>query len=139
MGDMDRVARLRSVPLFAGLDDPALSSVLDRATEFEAAKGHVLAERGLPGAGLFVIEEGAVIVELRDREVRLSEGDFFGEIALLDESSSHIARVRAETAVRCLALSRDDLLGLLHEQPAIAIAMLRTLARRMEDSAKPPS
>jgi CRP-like cAMP-binding protein len=137
MADKERSARLRSVPMFADLGDEAVDRVLDHAAEFEAAKGHVLVERGLPGAGLFVIEQGTVVVELRDREVELHEGDFFGEISLLDDSASHMARVRAATPVRCLALARDDLLELLQEEPRIAIAMLKTLARRMNDSRSP--
>ncbi|HET7481588.1 MAG TPA: cyclic nucleotide-binding domain-containing protein [Actinomycetota bacterium] len=136
MTDRDDLDKLRRVPLFSALDDAALARVADLATEFDAAHGHVLVERGRPGAGLFVIEEGSVVVELRDREVTLGAGEFFGEIALLDDTASHVARVKAASPVRGVALARDDFMELLRGQPAIAITMLRTLAHRLGDSVR---
>jgi voltage-gated potassium channel len=102
----EKIARLRSVPLFADLSDASLQLVLDRATEFECPSGLVLVAPGQPGSGLFVIEEGSVVVELRDRKIELSEGQFFGELALLLEDFTHSARVRTITHVRAVAIDR---------------------------------
>ena len=44
-----------------------------------------------------------------------------------------VARVRAATDVRCLAIRRDDFTALLEAEPALALAMLRTLASRLVD------
>jgi CRP-like cAMP-binding protein len=130
----ERVERLRSVPLFAGLSDASLQRVLERATEFEAAPGHVLVQPHQPGAGLFVIEDGTVTVELRDKKVELGEGEFFGELALLDEDAVHSGRVCAATPLRCLAIARDDFAELLETEPTIARSMLRVLARRLSQA-----
>lgn len=126
------VEKLRSIPLFAELDVEALARVAELATEFEAQAGHVLVEVGQPGSGMFVLEEGTVVVELPDgRERDLEPGEFFGEIALLTDHPRN-ARVQARTPVRCLAISRTDFARLLQEEPQIGIAMLPKLAARIE-------
>jgi CRP/FNR family cyclic AMP-dependent transcriptional regulator len=126
------VEKLRGIPLFAELDDAALTRVAELATEFEAQAGHVLVEVGQPGSGMFVLEEGTVTVELPDgRERDLEPGEFFGEIALLTDHPRN-ARVQAKTPVRCLAISRTDFARLLQEEPQIGLAMLPKLAARIE-------
>lgn len=125
--------KLRAIPLFAELDDGALAQVADLATEFEAEAGHVLVQPGTSGAGMFVLEEGTVEVELPGRRVRLGPGEFFGELAILHDGMARTARVRAKTHVRCLAISRADFARLLDEQPRIAVSMLPILARRLAD------
>jgi CRP-like cAMP-binding protein len=132
----ERVEKLRSVPLFSGLTDPSLEQILNRASEFEASPGHVLVQPNQPGAGLFVIEEGTVTVELRDRKVELGEGEFFGELALLDESITHTGRVIATTQLKALAISRDDFAELLEREPTIARLMLRVLAKRVAQATR---
>lgn len=127
-----RIERLRSVPIFRELDDDALHSILDCATEFDAPAHHVLAEAGMAGAGLFVIEEGAVVVEVPGHPRELGPGEFFGELSLLVDAP-RAARVRTRTASRCLALSRHDFERLLASEPPMALAMLRVLARRILD------
>jgi CRP-like cAMP-binding protein len=127
----EQIAKLRAVPLFAGLNDEALAQILEHATDFEAAPGHVLVQPNQPGAGLFVIEEGSVTVELKDRKIDLGEGEFFGELALLDEKAVHGGRVCAATPLRALAISRDQFDELLENEPTIAKSMLRVLARRL--------
>src|ERR671929_2190073 len=111
-----RIERLRSVPLFAQCGDETLGRILELATEVEVAMGHVLTERGQPGAGLFVIEDSEVTVSLDSGSVTLGPGDFFGEMALLHEGAVRSARVAAATPVRFLAIARDDFLALLHSE-----------------------
>ena len=129
--DQERIDNLRKVPLFAQLNDEALSQVLSCATEFEAAPGHVLVQTNQPGTGLFVIEEGSVTVELPNKKVELGPGDFFGELALLRDDQRHTARVAASSAMKGLAIRRDTFDNLLDKEPTLAIAMLKTLARRV--------
>lgn len=126
-----RLQHLRQIPLFAELSDATLERILDCATEFEARHGHVLVQPDQPGAGLFVIEDGTATVELRDRKIELGPGEFFGELALLDERAIHAGRVCASTQLHCLAISRDDFDELLEAEPKLAIAMLKALARRL--------
>ncbi len=126
----ERVEKLRSVPLFGSLSESSLERVLDRATEFEAEPGHVLVQPNQPGAGLFVIEEGTVTVETKDRKIELGEGEFFGELALL-EDVTHTGRVCASTPLKALAINRDDFAELLEAEPTLARSMLKVLARRL--------
>lgn len=129
--DRERIESLRGVPLFAQLSDEALSQVLACATEFDATPGHVLVQTNQAGTGLFVIEDGTAAVELSGRKVDLGPGDFFGELALLRDDERHMARVSATSAIKGLAIRRDDFENLLDKEPTIAIAMLRTLAKRV--------
>ena len=126
-----RLKKLRRIPLFAELSDAALERILDRATEFEARHGHVLIQPDQPGAGLFVIEDGSATVELKGKKIELGPGEFFGELALLDERATHTGRVCAATELRCLAIARDDFDELLQDEPKMAIAMLKALAHRL--------
>jgi len=127
----DLLARLRSVPLFAELGDDSLKLLADHVAEFEARRGHLLAQPGQPGAGLFILLDGRVKVELPTKTVELGPGEFFGELALLDESAVHTGRVVSDSNIKCLALSRDDFDDLLRAEPTIAVTMLRVLARRL--------
>lgn len=119
--------RLRSIPLFADLDEDSLGRLAAAATEVEAPAGRALIERGRPGAGLFVLEEGEVTVEAPEGVRELGPGEVFGERALLGDNINRTARVRAKTDVRCLAIGRPDLEQLLAEDPRLAY-LLRGLA-----------
>ncbi len=119
--------------MFEQLSDDSLREVLATATEFEAEEGHVLVQPNQPGTGLFVIEEGTVTVELKDRISELQPGDFFGELALLRETETHTARVCTSSRVRCLAIRREDFDRLLEKEPVMAVAMLRTVAKRLAE------
>jgi CRP-like cAMP-binding protein len=127
----DLLTSLRSVPLFAELSDESLKLVAEHVTEFEARRGHLLAQPGQPGAGLFILLDGSVRVELPHRTVDLGPGEFFGELALLDEAAVHTGRVVSDSNIRCLAVSRDDFDDLLQSEPTIAVIMLKVLARRL--------
>ncbi len=50
----DRLARLRDVPIFAGLDEDVLERIRELTTEIECPAGQVLARGHDPGAGMFV-------------------------------------------------------------------------------------
>ena len=127
----DRLARLRETPIFAELDEDVLQRILGLTTELESPAGQVLVRADDPGAGMFVIEEGTVVVEARGRTIELGPGEFFGELSLLVPESTRVARVRAKTDVRCLAIGRLDFEQLLEDEPRIALAMLPVVARRL--------
>lgn len=128
------IDRLRQVPLFATLGQAGLERVAALATEFEALPGHVLMERGQPGTGIFVIEEGAVRIDVPGGEsVVLGPGSFVGELAVLADTP-RTARVSVIEDLRALAIRRSDLSRLLNEEPSLAVNMLCTLARRFVDT-----
>ena len=133
----DLVDKLRRVPLFASLDDVGLAHVGGIAAEFEVSAGHIFMERGQPGNGVFIIEEGTVRVDLPSGDVvERGAGQFFGELSVLADTQ-RTARVSASTDVRCIAISRRDLLALLEERSDIALAMLREVATRLAEMTRP--
>ena len=131
MTGADRTSRLRAIPLFAGLEDDALERIAELATDVEARAGQVLTRANEPGAGMFVVEEGTVAVELRSRTIEFGPGEFFGELSLLVPDARRIARVRATSDARLLAVSRADFAALLESDPRIAVSMLPVLAQRL--------
>jgi CRP/FNR family transcriptional regulator, cyclic AMP receptor protein len=124
---------LRTLALFQGVSDAGLEQVAACSGEIRYEPGQVLALPGDPGSGMFVILEGEVSVVARGGTFNLGPGDFFGELALLNPEAERVARVRAATPVRCIALSRDDAVALIESEPALALTMLRELARRLAD------
>ena len=137
MGDRDQLERLRGIPAFAGLDDEALERIASASTEVSWPAGQVLARADDPGAGMFVVMEGTVVVEAPGRTIELGSGQVFGELSLLVPESTRAARVRATTPVRCVAIDRGAFEGLLDE-PAFARAMLVVVARRLWDVMRGP-
>ena len=125
---------LRSVPLFARVSDGGLERIAASLGELTCEPGQVLTLPGDPGSGMFVILEGRVSIEARGGTYELGSGDFFGELALLSPGTERVARVRAATDVRCIGLPRDEALELIESEPALALAMLRELARRLADA-----
>lgn len=124
------VDELRQLPLFAAASDAGLERVATTAGELECPAGQVVALEGDPGSGMFVIVDGTALVEWRGGSVELGPGTFFGELTLLAPGGTRIARVRAATDMRCLAIPRDDAIALVESEPSVALVMLREVARR---------
>jgi len=88
--------------------------------EAEVAAGQMLIERGQPGAGLYVILEGTVLVEAPEQTLELGPGAFIGERALLSADGLRTARVRAISDVRVLAVDRIEFDRLCADDPGFA-------------------
>jgi CRP-like cAMP-binding protein len=73
-----RVEDLRSIPLFAHLEQEALEQLAAAANEVDAPAGQPLTHPGAAGTGMFFIVEGTVEVEARETWRELGPGDFFG-------------------------------------------------------------
>lgn len=127
------VEKLSSVPLFGSLDSAELEAISALVIPFDAPGGHVLVQPGQVGAGLFLIDEGTVTLSVHDRNLELGPGEFFGELALLDDRAVRTARVRAKTAVSGYCITRDDFKALIDRDPTIAVYMLKVLAHRLVD------
>ena len=125
---------LRGLPPLDGVSEAGLERVAACAAEVDCAAGQVLALPDDPGSGMYVIREGTVAVELRTGTLELGPGDFFGELALLVENGTRVARVRATSQVRCISIPRDDFLRLVETEPAFALHLLRELARRLVEA-----
>jgi CRP-like cAMP-binding protein len=111
--------RLRALLLFSDLDDEQLDVLASGAREFTVAAGKPLIQRGDPGSGLFVLEEGTAVVDSPEGSSELGPGDVFGERSLIDDTE-RTARVRAKTDLRCLAIPRPELERVLVARPDLA-------------------
>lgn len=128
---------LRGVPIFADLE-PAAAAGLERlVVQRDYPAGAVLVSQEEPGDALFVLVRGKVKVALYSesgREVILSvfrtPGDFFGELALLDDDPRS-ANVLAVEPSRLLILRRRDFRALIAAHPRTALRALTELARRL--------
>jgi CRP-like cAMP-binding protein len=125
--------RLCSVPMFAELERDHLKAVAAVVEDFECEPGLVLAHAGMVSAGMFLIEEGEIEVSLKDRTVTVGPGEVLGELAVLDDRHVHTNRAKTRTVVRGYVISRDDFEKLLHDEPKIAIPLLRVVAQRLVD------
>ena len=127
---------LRSVPLFASLDDAAAEGLRDLLAERAARAGERLVRAGEAGDALYLIEGGRVRIHLRDAggdDVTLAElarGDFFGEMALLDGKPRSADATVLEDA-RLFVLTRDDFLRFVRSNPDVALRMLSAVADRL--------
>ncbi len=131
-----RVDLLRAVELFSGLDESTLRAVAEATSEVEFAPGRYIMLEGQIGSGLFIIISGAVRVVHGDEVLaRLGPGDFFGELAVLDQAPRAASVVAEEQSV-CLALASWDLLSLLERDPKLSLALLRALAGRIRSLAE---
>ena len=128
------VGQLRGLPPLDGISEEGLARVAACAAEVTREAGQVLALPDDPGSGMYVIREGTGAVELRTGTIELGPGDFFGELALLVEDGTRVARVRATSAVRCVSIPRDDFLELVESEPVFALHLLRELARRLVEA-----
>jgi CRP-like cAMP-binding protein len=125
---------LRRLRLFMDLDDSELDELLPRWTEIEEPRGTRLMVHGSPGFGFMVILEGEAEVATPDGSThRLTRGDFFGEMELLDHRGRS-ATVVSKTPMRLLALVEKDFKPMLMAHPQVAYRLLQTLSRRIRDA-----
>lgn len=136
---MGKVEFLQSVPIFSDLSDSTLTKVSQKMVSRSYDKGKMILLEDAMGETFFVITKGSVkVTRLSDdgREVILAilgEGDFFGEMALLD-GEGRSANIVAIDDSEVLTLSRGDFLDILETFPKIAISFLEELARRLRKS-----
>lgn len=127
------VEYLRKAPIFKGLGDKDLESIARSLKERSYPPGSVILKQGDPGVGFFIIVQGRVEVSHNGHRIReLGPGDFFGEMALMEERK-RTATVTAKEATRCLQLVRWDFRALLKEHPDIAVKMLEVVVQRLRD------
>ncbi|HEX6261762.1 MAG TPA: cyclic nucleotide-binding domain-containing protein [Actinomycetota bacterium] len=115
------VERVKSIPLFADLSQSERELVARHADEVEVEAGRHLIEEGEIGWEFFVIESGAVEVKVGDDPVAtLGPGDFFGEVALKDESHRRTATVVATEPSTLIVMTGQAFRTFEGDMPALA-------------------
>jgi CRP-like cAMP-binding protein len=132
-----RVEALRRVPLFSELGDEELQRVAEAVNEVQVPAEQLLVQPGTAGTGMFFIAEGTAVVETKRDEIELGPGQFFGELALINEDATRTARVRAKTELSCLALDRASFRKLVAEHPEVAASLLEVALGRLAENAAP--
>jgi CRP/FNR family transcriptional regulator, cyclic AMP receptor protein len=127
---------IRSVPLFASLDDQAAVELRNLLTFKNAENGTMLFRKGDSGDALYLLESGRVRISLQDEDgdevtlADLAQGDFFGEMALIDGRQRSADATVFEDA-RLAILSRNDFLSFVRSSPDVALEMLAALTDRL--------
>ncbi len=126
-----KLAMLRAVPLFVGLDEHELEAVGALTDEVDVPAGRELITEGTFGNEFFLILEGRIRIHRAGSTlVTMGPGDFLGEIALIDHGR-RTASATCETACRLLVLGHREFHSLLDAQPDIRVHVLEALARRV--------
>lgn len=130
-----KVEFLGVVPLFEGLGQEDLERVAEATRVVSFESGEPIVEIGEPGRSLYVVVSGNVQVFYPARTsefelARLGPGDFFGEMALLNDKPRS-ATVRALGAVQALVLDKGDFRNLVVDRPEVALKVLEVLSVRI--------
>jgi CRP-like cAMP-binding protein len=127
----DWLATLAEVPLFEGVSKRHLRRIAKLARIRRFAAGSTMVRTGDPGRSFYILLDGtAKVVRVHGRPRRLGSGDYFGEMALLD-GAPRSAAVVADGEVLALTIDRAGFRKLLRNEPALAEALLATLAARL--------
>ncbi len=130
----ERLERLGSVRLFEGLSKADLKHLLAISKVVNHAEGHVIINEGDRGAGFHLILEGeARVVRGGRTAVRLGPGEFFGEMALIDEGT-RTATVIAATPMTTLSILAWDFRPLVKRRPEMAWKLLVHLTVRLREA-----
>ncbi len=121
-------ARLKGVPFFSSMGKSDLAAVARQTDEVDVPAGKVLAREGEFGDEFFVIDSGTAEVTKAGKCVaELGPGDFFGEMALLEEDR-RVATVTATSPMSLIVMTRASFRSLdrsmtqLHDTVSKAIA-----------------
>ena len=132
---------LRSVPLFAGLDDQALAALASAGQLRQVSKGKTLFSQADSADAFYLVCSGRIAILLASpdgRELVINEmrpGDGFGELGLITgqlRSTSAVAREPSEV----FAIPREDFLAVIEAQPKLMRRVLETTARRLSVSSE---
>ena len=125
------VELLKQVPLFQGLERDHIEMVARSFKERTFPAGSTVTSEGQGGVGFFVIEDGSATVSIGgDERRKLGAGDYFGELALIDDSPRS-ATIVADTDLKCWGLTSWEFRPLVESNASIAWSMLQTMAQRL--------
>jgi CRP-like cAMP-binding protein len=136
--------------LFRGLTARELKFVAGTVHIRDYSAGETIFNQGQTGLGMYIIESGTVVISARSgsfgdqgKEVtltKLSAGDFFGELALVEENGKRSASAVAETDTRLIGFFKPNLFDIIQRQPAtgvkISLGLSEVLGKRLIETNK---
>lgn len=125
---------LQSLPAFEGLGVKDLVQIERIIHQRSYRAGEVVFDEDMPGAGMYIITDGEVVVKKRidvHRTIDLAvikERHFFGEVALIDEIPRSASVVAVKDTV-LLAFCKPDLENIIERNPKVALKIINNIAR----------
>ncbi|GAB4275620.1 MAG: Crp/Fnr family transcriptional regulator [Candidatus Promineifilaceae bacterium] len=132
----DSAQALQLVPFFTQLPPSEIEELASRLVVRQFSSGQIIFHHGDPGGLLYMITKGKVKITHSNPEGHeallaiLGQGDFFGELALLDDSPRS-ATAEAITQTEALTLHREDFIRYIKENPDFSLHVLHTLAQHI--------
>ncbi|OKO76703.1 cyclic nucleotide-gated ion channel [Bradyrhizobium sp. NAS96.2] len=123
---------LARVPLFSHLNAADIADIMRLLRSQTIEAGEVLVRRGDAASSMYFITAGEVEIDLPSQRVRLADGTFFGEIALL-RRTNRSGTVTAMRKTKLLLLDAQDFHALIERMPALAAHVRETAEARLAD------
>jgi len=132
---MDHPHLLSQIPLFESMEEADLAALANKLSSKSFAEGEVIFAQGDEGDTMYLIEEGAVDIVAGSASQRVTlaslfNGQYFGELSLLDAAPRSAAAVAAR-ATLTLVLEREDFVEFVRGRPAASLSIMHELAERM--------
>ncbi|QOZ70418.1 cyclic nucleotide-gated ion channel [Bradyrhizobium arachidis] len=124
---------LARVPLFSHLSAAEIADIMRLLRARTIEQGEVLVRRGDAASSMYFITAGEVEISLPSQQVRLGDGTFFGEIALLHKTKRS-GTVTATRKTRLLLLDAQDFHALIARMPTLAAHVHETAKARLEET-----
>ena len=124
---------LLRVPIFENLSKHELTSIDRILHRREYLPDEIIFRQGEPGMGMYVVQQGkvAIVSEPQNQQLyEMQEGDFFGEVALLDEGPRSATAV-ARTNCTLLGFFQPDLFDLINRNPRLGVKVVLSVARHV--------
>ena len=129
-----KLEHLARVGMFSSLNKKELAMIARASDVVSVAPGTEIVKEGDFGHEFYLILDGAAMVRRGGRKVaQLAEGDYFGELALLDRGPRS-ATVAAEGTVELLVIGQREFIAVLDQVPAVARKLLASMAARLRDA-----
>ena len=126
---------LKRVPIFSDLDGKERERIASTMKQRTFQAGDTVTTEGQGGVGFFVIEDGVALVSVGgDERRRLGPGDYFGEVALLNQSV-RTATITAESELRCFGLTSWEFRPLVETHGSIAWKLLQAMSKTYQTPA----
>jgi voltage-gated potassium channel len=124
---------LARVPLFSHLSAAEIADIMRLLRARTIEQGEILVRRGDTASSMYFITAGEVEIALPSQQVRLGDGTFFGEIALLHKTKRS-GTVTATRKTRLLVLDAQDFHALIERMPTLAAHVHQTAKARLEET-----
>ncbi len=129
-------ALIQQVPLFSDLDKKELQGLASSMKERIFEQGDTIASEGQSGVGFFIIAEGEAMITVKGEErATLGHGDYFGEVALIDDGE-RTATITAKTPLKCYGITSWEFKPLVEQNADLAWKMLQSMAKMLRASEK---